>query len=744
MACIRSVDRQLTGLMLQRFLMLISGAVKARLALATLCAFVAMAQPASRILSQQYLTTPAAAAVNGYSVSPSALASDPYGNAVAIGSIDFNGVIVKTGPDGGALFGTTMIGAIPSAVAVDANANIYLAGSATSSFQTTAGVFQPFHFLGGFVAKLDPSGNLLWASQIAALPRALAVDASGDIYLTGSVGGQGANGIGFQPTAGAVQLTPSTAFVAKVSTDGTRLLYATYLGGSGGHDVGAAIAVSNMGQVYIAGETNSTDFPVTRNAYQDVFGGAVSSTELGPFGPPPNIKYLGGDAFLSELDLSAGALVYSTFLGGSGVDYAGGLAIDGAGNVFVTGTTNSINFPVTAGARQPIFGGSPMADSRAGNSFLAEFDTSGNARYVSFHGVTGSEVSAGAVLDSNGSLYFLQEQTASSNACTPPVSVIAADTSTWTIIGSVGLPGLGLRPYSLPPNQLPITLHQAELIVGASFSTLSIDPSGTVLVAGLGGGDQIEFLPAGLGPGASGWLLNRINFALEDQLGPWCVANSASYTLEPWSGGLQNPDGFSGPGQYVAPGEVVSIFGVGVGPGSSISIGGVSLEILYSSTNQVNAAVPYELPAGSSTMTIRRGAYSVTFPVVVLPVFPGIFTVDGDIVAATNQDGTVNSPLHPAPPGSALTVFATGLGPVDSNGVPVISFSGPQQGGTTWPILSVAHPASLPDGVFAVTAKAPSLQLPGYNYTAAFFYLTYGSPWSQSTLHLTVWVQFDN
>src|SRR5258708_29422823 len=115
-----------------------------------------------------------------------------------------------------------------------------------------------------------------------------------------------------------------TGFVTKLNSTGTALVYSTMLGGSSGGDSGQGIAVDSGGNAYVSGSTNSTDFPVTPGAFQTTYGG-------------------NSDAFVTKLNPSGTALIYSTYMGGSGAE-AGGVTIDSAGDAFVAGGTTSIDF----------------------------------------------------------------------------------------------------------------------------------------------------------------------------------------------------------------------------------------------------------------------------------------------------------------------------------------------------------------------------------------------------------------
>jgi hypothetical protein len=166
----------------------------------------------------------------------------------------------------------------------------------------------------------------------------IAVDAAGNVYVVGST-----TSPVFPTTSGAFQTAragPGNAFVTKLTPDGSALIYSTYLGGNGSgssapfDDRGSSIAVDASGNVWVAGLTTSTNFPTTSGAVQTTYGGG---------------HY---DAFVTKLDATGSALLYSTYLGGSGGDFGGGIALDAAGNAYVTGTAGSSNFPTTLGAFQ--------------------------------------------------------------------------------------------------------------------------------------------------------------------------------------------------------------------------------------------------------------------------------------------------------------------------------------------------------------------------------------------------------
>src|SRR5439155_1437094 len=226
-------------------------------------------------------------------------------------------------------------------IAVDAAGNAYVTGLTDSTnFPTTAEAFQAAFGGGGgdaFVTKLNPTGSaLVYSTYLGGSGSdqglGIAVDASGNAYVTG-----GTRSTDFPTTPGVFETTPSSVgdgFVTKLNPTGATLVYSTYLGGSGS-DEGRSIAVDASGNAYVTGNTVSSNFPTTAGAFQTKIGSS------GFF-----------DAFVTKLNPTGAALVYSTYLGGSGRDEGVGIAVDTAGNAYVTGVTVSSNFPTTAGAFQ--------------------------------------------------------------------------------------------------------------------------------------------------------------------------------------------------------------------------------------------------------------------------------------------------------------------------------------------------------------------------------------------------------
>ncbi len=270
----------------------------------------------------------------------------------------------------------------------------------------------------------------------------ITVDSSGNAYLTGWTSSNDF------PTMNPLQTTNAgdeDAFVVKLNSAGSALVYSTYLGGSG-QDNGVGIAVDASGNCYVTGVTSSPNFP-TMNPLQATYGGGnydafvsklnptgtalVYSTYLGASGDDvgygigvdatddayitgyttstnfPTMNPLqsanGGayDAFVAQFNPSGSALVYSTYLGGSEDDIGLGLAVDSSGNAYITGVTGSTNFP-TKNPLQPANGG---AGTNSSNAFVTKINHSGSLVYSTYLGGSGGDDGFGIAVDSAGNAY---------------------------------------------------------------------------------------------------------------------------------------------------------------------------------------------------------------------------------------------------------------------------------------------------------------------------------------------------
>jgi hypothetical protein len=289
---------------------------------------------------------------------------------------DYDAFVTKLSPAGDALVYSTYLGGSNNdagyGITVDANDYAYVVGGTKSDdFPATANSYQYFSYsTSAFMTVLYPDGSgtpystFLGGSFSMERANAVAVDSAGDVYFTGQT-----PALDF-PTQDAFQDTygggPADAFVAKMDpsqSGDASLIWSTFLGGKG-DDRGFGIALDGAGNVYVTGETSSTDFP-TLNAIQPT--------------------HVGGNynAFVTKFT-GAGALVYSTYLGGSGNDGATGIAVDAAGDVYLTGFTSSTDFP-TLNAIQP-------ANNGGFDAFVTKVDPAGDGLiYSTYLGGSGDE-----------------------------------------------------------------------------------------------------------------------------------------------------------------------------------------------------------------------------------------------------------------------------------------------------------------------------------------------------------------
>ena len=435
--------------------------------------------------------------------------------------------VTKVNYEGSALLYSTYLGGSgadsATALALGSGNQVFLTGNTTSSDfpmvapQITPGVTTyPFQDTYGgntdaFVAQIGATGSTLFYSSYLGgngfdSGQGIAADASGNAYVVGQT--QSAN----FPTVSPMQLAnggASDVFVAKVNTTGTALTYSTYLGGAA-VDVGQSIQVDSSGDAYIAGYTFSGNFP-TVNPYQKALAGASNAfvAELNPAGSALTFStYVGGsandsafgvaldgsanvyitgstqssdfpttseasqtsirgasNAFITKLNPSGSSLVYSTYLGGSGVDQGNAIWVSSAGVAYVTGFTQSSDFPtqnpiqaVLGITNNQLCGKNPCADA-----FVTLLDTVKNAVvYSTYLGGNGPDFGQGIAVDSTGDPY-ITGSTSSTNfpSTSPPNSVsITAAPYQSSLKGEAGNafvakidsgdnPNISINPYSL-------------------------------------------------------------------------------------------------------------------------------------------------------------------------------------------------------------------------------------------------------------------------------------------------------
>jgi len=270
---------------------------------------------------------------------------------------------------------------------VDNAGNLIVVGWTDSTdFPVTPGAFQttstgpgPLYSSrvgeSGYVMKFSPIGGLIFSTYFGGDGyeniMGVALDPAGNICIAGTT-----TSANMPVTAGAYDTTyngGNDAFLAKLTPDGSTLLFCTYLGGTGDdqlqdQDVGGGIALDALGNIYITGTTWSADFPATAGAFDTTANG-------------------GKDGFAAKFSPDGSALLYATYLGGSAGDTANDCAVSSAGEVCIAGATGSSDFPTTAGAFQPL-------DAGGGNAaFVLKLTSNGSSLIFGTYigGTTSSE-----------------------------------------------------------------------------------------------------------------------------------------------------------------------------------------------------------------------------------------------------------------------------------------------------------------------------------------------------------------
>ena len=349
----------------------------------------------------------------------------------------FSAVVSKLDPTGSSLLYSTYVGGTTDdttggRIVLDGAGELYVAGAtAATDFPTTPGSYQPMPKGGscdygpnlnqkpctdGILFKLSADGsNLIFSTYLGGervdIITALALDSKNNIYVTGATNSTAFPMVGtpVQPTYGGGSCADDGApcfdgFVAKFNPDASQLLASTYLGGSD-NDYGTGIFVDSTGSnVYISGNTTSTNFPTTSGVVQPAHAGTT---------PQP-------DVFVTKLNGALSAFQYSTFIGGSSYDLAFALRVDSSGNAYVTGSTASPDFPHTAGSYQTTYAGpasaecpdgfdsSDLAQPTCGDVFIAKLNPSATALVFStFLGGTGNDIAFNLALDSTNNIWVV-------------------------------------------------------------------------------------------------------------------------------------------------------------------------------------------------------------------------------------------------------------------------------------------------------------------------------------------------
>lgn len=626
----------------------------------------------------------------------------------------------------------------PTSIAIDASGNAYLAGSVVGSpFTATPGAYQSHNMSGTcyggvgmgppmaiacrtmFVIKLDPFGKVVFATYLGGSANVdatgVAVDGSGNVYLGADVDGSG-NAGEFPITAGAAfplsSLRGNTAgdyaVLAKLNATGTQLDYATVIPGG----FGLLIAVNSAGETLFTGSWGGpafVPFPATSGAFQ-----------TGP-------RDSAGATIIGKLNAAGSALVFGTYLSGaSGTSFGGGIAVASDGSTLTGGTTTAPDFPATAG--QFIAGGD--------NVYLAKLSSDGSQLVYST--LLGPAQGYPMVVGPSGDIYigcwsanfpvtgagfgvapgrgnYLVHVSPDGSSVLSSIylpftlnglDVDAAGNAYVAGSGSVQTTAGAFQPSPLDSstNQLVVAKISPDgSVSGATYvgaqagsAAIAAERDGSVVIAGATLG--IDFLN-----------IAGDSFLTTNFFPAITIENAASY--------LANT---------VAPGELASIRGYGLGPATGVSsspatnLDGVQVyfdnlaaPILYAQSGQINVQAPWEIAGRAATQVqiLYNGATVGSVAAPVTPAFPGVFYVD-------NSDGLMNSPSNPARAGDFISLYGTGGGILNPPGItgsswplsPLSALALPVAvtvGGEAAGILYAGSAPTLESGFFQINARLP-------------------------------------
>jgi uncharacterized protein (TIGR03437 family) len=503
-------------------------------------------------------------------------------------------------------------------LAVDASGNIYLAGTIV----TAKGNATTTPVSNTEVIKISPVGNTIYTFGFGGsqddTPQAIALDSSGDAYVAG-----GTLSPDFPVTSGAAQSkygggasapgygAYGDGFLVKIDPTGSKLLFATYWGGSSS-DVAYALAVDSTGAAYIAGATSSPDFPTTPSAFQPQYAGPPAD----PTAPNP-----AGDAFIAKFS-ATGAPIWSTYWGGASADIAYGLALDLAGNVYFAGTTESFaDFP-RAGTGVPTC-------RQTGGPFVAVLDPTGS-KLIRASGMAGLgyDNAYALALDPTGAVYLAGSASSRVFFATPGAAQTAYAAGTSDAFAA----------------RLDFTqsgIFAACVLNGASFAAgnTAFFPTGTVAP-----GEIVSIFGASLGPAAGQGLALTPSGSVSSSLAGVSVAF----------------DGIPAPLLYVSAGQINAVIPYGIASATT------AMTVLYNGQSYgpvalpVAAAVPAIFTAaqtghGQAAVLNQDGALNSVSNPAARGSIVTFFAAGAGAMSPPVSDGAVSGP-GPALPVPALPV----------------------------------------------------------------------------------------
>ena len=572
------------------------------------------------------------------------VAADPAGNTYIAGTrlLDASSdiFVVKLDPAGNIQLFRTISGKgtdTASDMTIDAAGNIYIGGSTSSTsfpvhnaLQSTPGP--------GFLVKLDADGSqIVWSTYFREQVAALAVDAGGNVYVTGTT-----NDPQFPVTPG-LQFGPVTprlgfyaAFLTKISAAGDHILYSALISGSAKscgfgsgcslsdrHTAGVSVSVDAAGNAYLAGNTDTSNLATTPGAFLATGAGAFAAKVKGDGTGLVYLTYIGATIFPQSPATNP-------------ANTAVAIASDADGNAYLTGTTFDPRFPATSGAYQTTYAGpSSPGPGSPPEAFVLKLNPAGTALvWASYLGGSAAETVSSIAVDTARQVWI--------NGTT--ASPEFPNAQGWSQ-GSDFIAGFDVTGSKL--------IYSARYPNDSVSRSIAVDATGALHVTGRSGIVSV-ILPA--------------NPPLPRIFG---VGNAAGGPL----------DG------HIAGGELISIYGPHIGPatpvitvpdangdlptavpGYQVLFGGQPLPLLYLSDSQINAVVPfgflsffYSKVSAPIHVNTPNGA-TPDFPLTIVLASPAIFRNPDYSAVAINQDGTRNAPNNPALAGSYVSIWMTGSG----------------------------------------------------------------------------------
>lgn len=579
--------------------------------------------------------------------------------------------VAKIDRDGKRLVFSTLIGGsaaeFANAIAVDASGNIYIAGQTYS--RDYPGLRDGFQdgLWRSVITKIGRNGESV--NSLFGFPggeiHAMTTDAAGSIYFGGMPGN-------IPITPGTFQSPNGDAFVAKLLPSG-QLAYASVIGGARLDDV-LGIAVDKQGNAYLAGVTDSPDFPTTPGAFLERNPGYCVSCWRG---------------FVTKVNPTGTALVYSTYLGGTdleGFDDARGIGVDDAGNAYVTGRTRTIDFPSTPDALLPSLNSTSSRGPRA--AFVSKLDPSGSRLLYStfLHGGRMWDDEGVFLAVSRGKVYVAGNSATLRFPELNPVQPGRGDERANGVVircGDLSIPlrycwDLFLTVFNAADMTLQFSTHlgsrRDDVVRG-----LAVNAEGEVAVGGRSTGYPAPAVPL---PGSTSWQHFVTKIGLEGK--------APLIRYDWWSSAAFAPAGITG-------GLMVTIFGKnitareGIVAASSVplptELDGVSVEVggraapLYAVANidgveQTNFQLPWRLP----TVPLGPAGFEYVYTVVnnngmrSLPLLhrvssgigPALFAQgNGDALTVHLSDGALVTKDNPARHDEVIIFYGTGFGPVE-------------------------------------------------------------------------------